>query len=187
MSTLQTRALIKKRKPSFHRYDAGKTKRLSFSWRSKKTKQNKIGKKGYPRALATGYKSPVDVRGTTPTGHFPIIVANKNELLAIDTKKQCAIIGRTVGLKRRLELLALAQEKKIAVFNFKNPQQAVEKLTKARAQITAQKKAIASKKAESQKAAKPKQEKKSEAEQKDEAEKKQEGIKQQEKQITKKQ
>ncbi|HXQ48475.1 MAG TPA: eL32 family ribosomal protein, partial [Thermoplasmata archaeon] len=64
-----------------------------------------------------GYGSPSDVRGLTPSGYRPIIIHHVDELAAIDPKLEAAIIGRTVGTRRRLGLEDAARKLGIRVLN----------------------------------------------------------------------
>ena len=182
---LALRALIKKKKPHFKRYDAGKKARLSFSWRSVRAKQNKIGRKGYPRAPAVGYSSPASVRGFSRLGLAQILVSNIKDLDSIDAKTQGAILSAGLGDKKRVELLKTAQEKKITILNFKDPQGFIKSVEEK----LASKKVAKTAKVAKAKAAAPKKDAKADKqeESKDESEKKADGVKQQEKIITQKQ
>lgn len=114
------RTKLKSRKPTFIRHDAHKKKRVDgTSWRRPKGLQNKmrLHKKGYAKARSTGYGSPKDAYGLSPEGLIQIVVHTEKELLTLDAKTQGAIIARTLSDKRRGELLAIAQTKKIIVLN----------------------------------------------------------------------
>lgn len=76
--------------------------------------------RGSPVLVSIGFGSPKEVRGLHSSGLEMVVVHNAQELLAVDTKKQGAIVGGTVGNRKRVELLKLAAEKKIRVLNVKD-------------------------------------------------------------------
>ncbi|RME77656.1 50S ribosomal protein L32e [Candidatus Woesearchaeota archaeon] len=183
---LTVRAQIKKRKPHFKRYDAGKKKRLSLAWRSVRAKTNKIGRKGYPRAPALGFSSPRAIRGFSKEGLEQVMVYTSSDLESIDAKTQGAIISAGLGAKKRIELLKKAIEKKINVLNIKDPKKYIEEIENKRAEKKKLREEKVTKKSAAQKKSE-KKESKLEESTKDEADKKAQGIKQQEKIITQKQ
>lgn len=114
---LELRKGIKKKKPTFLRRNNKIKKRLSKNWRKPKGLHNKmrLNKKGYAKPLRHGYGSPKEVKDLDyKTGLMPVIVHNKNELLAL-TKEQGALISSTVGAKKKLELIKVAEEKNIKI------------------------------------------------------------------------
>ncbi len=67
-----------------------------------------------------GYGAPAEVRGLHKSGLEMAVVHNQEELLAVNPKMQGAIIGATVGKKKKAPLLELAQQKGITVLNVKD-------------------------------------------------------------------
>jgi len=115
---LGIREKIKSKKPHFLRRNNKIKLRLSKNWRRPKGLHNKmrLNKKGYAKPLRHGYGSPSEVKYLDhKTGLMPIIVHNKNELLSLNTEKEIALISSTVGTKKKLELIKIAQEKNIRV------------------------------------------------------------------------
>lgn len=100
-----------KAKPKFKRQQP--LKKLKNSWRKPRGKHSKMRKgiKGKPRLVKIGYKSPT-------TDKEMLIVRNKDEIEKIDTKKfKSVIISKTVGKKKRIEILKTAEEMGIEVLN----------------------------------------------------------------------
>lgn len=77
-----------------------------------------------------GYGSPKAVKGLNKFGFEEVIVFNKEDLSSIDAKTQTVVISKTVGARKRLEILNAAKEKKLSVSNFKNIDDAIKALTK---------------------------------------------------------
>lgn len=112
-SLLELRKKLKAKKPTFIRHDAHKKSRVSKVWRRPKGRQNKmrLGMKGYARARSTGYGSPLAVRGLSPEGLTKSVVATKQAIDMLDNKKDGIIFSRTLGAKKKIDLVAYAQEK----------------------------------------------------------------------------
>jgi len=119
---LKQKALQKAKKPKFVRQEAHRRKRLGESWRRPRGIHSKmrIRKAGKPARVAIGYGSPAKLRGVLIKkwpGKRPVLVYNLQELENLDPAKHVAIIGRTVGLKKKIELIKKAEEKKIIIAN----------------------------------------------------------------------
>jgi len=84
--------------------------------------------RGHPTLVSIGFGSPKEVRGLHSSGLEKVVVSNKEELLAIDPKKQGAVISASVGNKKRVEILKLAIEKKIRILNVKDLSKLIEKI-----------------------------------------------------------
>jgi large subunit ribosomal protein L32e len=127
---LETRRHLKRKKPVFLRQDGHKKKKLGLKWRRPKGLHNKIrlNKRGYRRNVSVGFKSPVEVRGLSQTGLQMVVVHNKNELQTITPKTQAIIIGKTVGVRKKLEIIKTSVEKKITILNLKDPLQYVKEV-----------------------------------------------------------
>jgi len=115
----------KKTMPSFIQRRAKQIKKVPLKWRRPTGKQNKVrlGKGGKMSSVKVGYGTPSSLRHMTKDMKVIVVVSNKDELLAL-TKDQTAVISN-VGNKRRLELLKLAKEKSIAVYNIKKIDDAI--------------------------------------------------------------
>ena len=111
---LKQRKKTKKRKPEFKRQESYR-KNLKDAWRRPRGKRSKLRMKFKPKGrLPTPcYGSPALVRGKTRDGFIQVIVKNTKEMEAININEEIAIIGRTVGQKKRLDLIKIAKEKGI--------------------------------------------------------------------------
>jgi large subunit ribosomal protein L32e len=109
----------KKGKPRFIRQEFHKLPRLKEVWRKSRGIDSKKheGKRGKGETPQDGYKNTSEIRGITPQGFFPYVVRNLADLDKIDTKKQAAVIGGTVGRKSRNEIIKAANGKKITILN----------------------------------------------------------------------
>ncbi len=146
--------------------------RVKKRWRFPRGKHSKVRQmhKGRPVLPSLGFGSPRATKGIdTKSGLFPVTVLNKSQLLALDVAKEGAVLGRTVGGRKKLELLALAAEKKITILGV-----GAEKLTtKVQTALEARKKAKTERKAKKAKKSAKKEEKK---EKKSESKKDEKGI-----------
>ena len=88
------------------------------SWRAPKGIHNKLkrGKKGKGVIPSGGYRSPTEVRGTTPKGLFPVLVRALKDLEEIKTEN-VAILSTKLGKRKREQIRLKAQELKIKVIN----------------------------------------------------------------------
>ena len=64
-----------------------------------------------------GYRSDTKLRNIHPSGYKEILVCNLNDLAKIDNKTQAARISKTIGKRKRNEIIKKANEKAIWVLN----------------------------------------------------------------------
>ncbi len=118
---LELRKKLKSKKPEFLRHLWWKKPKFKNDpkWRKPKGTDNKmrLKKKGYPPLVEVGYRSPRLVRGLHPSGLKPVVVYNPKELDELDPATTIIYIGRTVGLRKKLELIKLAREKGFRIAN----------------------------------------------------------------------
>ncbi len=130
---LSVRNKAKKRKPGFvvkeSKYQAGVKKRWRYPRGLHSPVRQRFG--GRPALPRPGYGSPRAIRGLHSSGLTKVLVSSEAELLLVNSATQGAVIRSTVGAKKRLRLLQLAQEKKIKVLSVKDVAQSVEKIAKA--------------------------------------------------------
>jgi len=121
--SLELRKQIKRRKPKYVQQDAHKLKRLAWKWKKPRGKDSKMGKgiKGYKRMVEPGYGSPRNVYGMHMSGLMPIVVHTVQEIDALQ-KGQGAIIGGTVGARKKIMLIEHAMKKNITLLNVKDGQ-----------------------------------------------------------------
>lgn len=114
------RKKIKAKKPTFLRQDSHKNKKLAKVWRRPKGKTNKVRLRirGYVRLLETGYGSPRDVKGTSPSGKQIRYVSTMSDIAKLNPKTDDVIISKTVGARKKLALIDALKKNKIDIINF---------------------------------------------------------------------
>jgi len=110
---------IKAKKPKFLRQQYGMVMRLDEVWRKPRGIDSKmrVEKRGQGHLVKVGYKKPESIRGIHPSGYWPVMVNNINDLEKIDNTKQAAIIASCIGRKKRNEIIKKANELKIVILN----------------------------------------------------------------------
>jgi large subunit ribosomal protein L32e len=108
-----------RKKPKFRRQESWRYKRVGDTWRKPHGIDSKMRKKvkGWPVSPTVGYRSPKKTRGLHPSGFVETRVQSVKDLGGIDPELQAIRIARTVGGRKRVEILALAEEKGIHVLN----------------------------------------------------------------------
>ncbi len=106
-------------KPKFKRQESWRYKRVKENWRKPRGIDSKIRKKvkGWPRSPEVGYRTPKETRGLHPSGYEEISVQRVDDISEIDPQRQAVRIARSVGAKKRVEILAKAAEMEIHVLN----------------------------------------------------------------------
>jgi large subunit ribosomal protein L32e len=117
-----------RKKPKFRRQESWRYKRVTDRWRRPHGIDSKMRKKvkGWPASPTTGYRSPKNTRGLHPSGFVETRVQSVADLGGIDPELQAIRIARTVGGRKRVEIMALAEEKGIHVLNPRLTQEAAE-------------------------------------------------------------
>ena len=105
--------------PKFRRQESWRYKRVTDRWRRPHGIDSKMRKKvkGWPASPTTGYRSPKKTRGLHPSGFVETRVQTVEDLGRVDPELQAIRIARTVGGRKRVEIMALAEEKGIHVLN----------------------------------------------------------------------
>jgi len=166
--SLKARREAKKGKPTFVVKESKFSARVSSRWRFPRGKHSAVRQfhRGRPPMPTPGSGSPKEVHGLDRSGLAPVVVHTLAEMKAINPAEQGAIIGSTVGMKKKMTLLKIAQEKKIRILNVADPAKKLTDLTgsldarkkargekvKSRTQKTEEKKQKASKKEAEEKA-----------------------------------
>lgn len=118
---LELRRKYKARKPEFLRHLWWKKAKFKNKpkWRKPKGLDNKmrLKLKGYPPIVQIGYRSPRKVRGYHPSGKIPVVIHNINELESLDPDKHIIYIGASIGLKKKLELAKIVEERGFKIAN----------------------------------------------------------------------
>ena len=107
------------KKPRFRRQESWRYKRVGDVWRKPHGVDSKMRKKvkGWPPSPGPGYRSPKKTRGLHPSGFIETRVQSVEDLGGIDPELKAIRIARTVGGRKRVEIMALAEEKGIHVLN----------------------------------------------------------------------
>ena len=159
---IKARSLIKKRKPTYTRQQTNQFKKFQKDgWRRPKGLQSKmrLKRRGHKRMPEVGFKSPKAVRGLNKDGLLEVVVKNVKDLITVDTKTQIAVIGGTVGGKKRIDMLNEAKKMKMTFANVKDIDSKINELTKVKTAKPKKKKVVK----ETKKEEAPKEEAKSEA------------------------
>ncbi|MBW2978142.1 50S ribosomal protein L32e, partial [Candidatus Woesearchaeota archaeon] len=160
MNQLELRKQIKKKKPEFVRQDT-KRKKLELKWRKPKGLHAKMRKKlkGYRKSPSPGYGSPRKVKNLHKSGLNTMLVASIKNLEKINPETDGIILSSTLGLRKKIEIIKKAIEKKIKILNIKDPEQF---LKSTEEQIRKKKEAREAKVKEKEKRRKEKEKKKDE-------------------------
>ncbi|MCB9362442.1 50S ribosomal protein L32e [Candidatus Woesearchaeota archaeon] len=137
---LDIRKAVKSKKPTFSRQDSHKKPKLGTVWRRPKGLQSKMRlmKRGYKRRPEVGWGSPKSVKGLSPEGLMPVSIASAADVEALDAKKDGAMLKRTLGTRKKSEIVKALVARKITILNMKNPDEFLKGLEKK----VAEKKAV---------------------------------------------
>ncbi len=116
---LAARKKVAEKRPKFIRQESWRYDRLAENWRKPKGKDNKMRKQksGMPAIVKIGYGGPKVARGLHPSGYTDNIVHNVVEVTKLDPKKDAARIAHTIGKRKRIEIIAKANQIGIKVLN----------------------------------------------------------------------
>jgi large subunit ribosomal protein L32e len=118
---IKEKSKISSERPEFHRSEYTRFPRLGDKWRSSKGIRSKMRLKKRSRAaiVETGYRGPSIARGLRHDGKSEVLVYRVQDLKQIDPVSQDARIGGVVGRRKRLEIIAKAEELKITILNIR--------------------------------------------------------------------
>jgi|GEM_PF-221344 Ribosomal protein L32E len=118
---MRIRVLMERREPRWMSMDEWRFLRVAHreSWRRPKGNDNKIRLeiKGYPKRVKIGYGKPRLVRNLHPTGFKLVTVHRPEDVDKVDPTREAIVIGRTVGLRKRIEIVRRAIERGVRVIN----------------------------------------------------------------------
>jgi large subunit ribosomal protein L32e len=116
---LLARKKVSAARPKFVRQESWRYVRLAENWRKPKGIDNKMRKQvaGVPPIVKVGYRGPKKARGLHPSGYKDILIHNVKDIERLDPKSEAARIGRTVGRRKRLDIISRASVLGIKVLN----------------------------------------------------------------------
>lgn len=125
MSDAERRRLMKlkkrmsKKRPYFRQFEEWRFVRIKDHWRRPKGIDNKMRqkRKGWPKTVNIGYRSPRAVRHLHPSGLQEVAVYNVGDLTIVDPETQVARIGGSVGERKRKEIIREAELLGIKLLN----------------------------------------------------------------------
>jgi large subunit ribosomal protein L32e len=118
---LKARKSIKKKKPKFKRQEWFRKKSLKKKWRKPRGIHSKLRRQEKAKGSLPkpGYGSPLVVRGLNREGYREVVVRNVKDLEKVNPKEDVAVISKTVGRKKKFEILENAKKTNIKVSNYK--------------------------------------------------------------------
>ena len=121
-SAVEMRNAIKKRNPRFVVKESHYQSRVKKRWRFPRGRHSGVRQfhKGKPAMPNPGYGGPSAARGLHKSGLQMVLVRTIAEIDALDPATQGAIIGSTVGARKKISLLEKAQEKKLTIIHHKD-------------------------------------------------------------------
>ncbi len=116
---LAARKKVSSKRPKFIRQESWRYDRLAENWRRPKGKDNKMRKQksGVPELVKVGYRGPRDARNLHPSGYTDNVIYNPAGLADLDPKKDAIRLARTVGMRKRKEIIEQAAKKGFKVLN----------------------------------------------------------------------
>ena len=116
---LRARKKVSATRPKFVRQESWRYIRLAENWRKPKGIDNKmrIQVSGVPPLVKVGYRGPKKARGLHPSGYNDRLIHNIRDLEKLDPKVDAARIGRTVGRRKRIDIVSKASTLGIKVLN----------------------------------------------------------------------
>jgi large subunit ribosomal protein L32e len=118
-SHLELREAQNKKRPAFIRQCAHKKMRVSLKWRYPSGIHSKLRERrgGHIPVVQTGFRTPADVRGLHNSGLRMIMVSSPGELAAVKAGEDGIIITASVGMRKRMAIIAEAKKMGIEILN----------------------------------------------------------------------
>ena len=116
---LAKRSARKKNMPKFRRQEWFRYKKLGTHWRKPRGLTSKA-RQGVPYrtpVVKIGYRTPKDARDLHPSGFEEVLVHNIKEMWNVKPEIQAVRIGGSVGAKKRIGMIAYADDKGIRILN----------------------------------------------------------------------
>ena len=92
---------------------------MKENWRRPRGLDNKARKsvKGWPSSPKSGCRGPKISRGLHPSAYREVRVSNVDDLSDVSPDAEAITIARTVGARKRIEIINRAKEMRIHVLN----------------------------------------------------------------------
>ncbi len=147
---LALRRNLKNKKPKFRRQESWRYKRVSEVWRKPSGIDSKMRrkKKGWPKSVEVGYRGPKTARGLHPSGYAEVLIHTVDDVDKVEPETQAIRIAHTVGVRKRIEIMARARESGVHVLN---PREVEKPLAEEEAEAEAVEEADEAEKAEEEK------------------------------------
>ncbi len=120
---LELRKNLNKERPSFIRREYYRRSKLrKTGWRKPKGIHNKMRERriGKSKIVEIGYRGPAATRGLTREGKSIIMVKSLSDMLKFNPDEEAAIIARTLGKKKKYEIVKEAVKMNATFLNLKN-------------------------------------------------------------------
>ena len=117
--TIKQRDHVKNSPSKFRRQESWRYGRVKDSWRKARGIDSKMRKKvkGWPSSPNIGFRSPKGTRNLHPSGYVELRVQNVKDINNVESETQAIRVSRTIGKKKRVEILVDAKAKGIHVLN----------------------------------------------------------------------
>ncbi len=115
------RLIRSKRRVRFLRHQWWKFRKFlnDLKWRRPKGIDNpmRLRCKGLPQRPSPGFGAPKEIRGLHPSGLKPVVIHNVKELEKLNPTEAIVYVGRTVGRRKKAEIVSKARELGVVVAN----------------------------------------------------------------------
>jgi large subunit ribosomal protein L32e len=110
---------MKRKRPSFVQFEAWRLKRLKDNWKRPRGIDNHMrqNRKGWPKSVNVGWRTPKAVRHLHPSGKEEIMVNNPGDLTLIDPEYQVGRISGQIGGRKRVQILEEAKRLNVKLLN----------------------------------------------------------------------
>lgn len=109
----------KRKRPSFVQFEAWRYKKLKNKWKRPRGIDNKMrqNRKGWPKSVNVGWRSPKAVRDLHPSGKEEVMVYNPGDLTLVDPETQVGRISGKIGGKKRVQIVEEAERLNVKLLN----------------------------------------------------------------------
>ncbi len=118
---LKLKKTLNKKRPKFKREGYRTRKRLGDEWRKPRGRHSKMrhGFAGHRKKVMPGFRTNNLVRGLHSSGLIPVVIHSLKHVSLLNKNSHGAIIGSSVGNKKRLLLIETLKKQGISILNLK--------------------------------------------------------------------